>query len=110
MNQLYTYIEAINRVDGKVFIVSQVVTDNSYKDQGVAVNSYETIFSFSNGVVLKYDVEFDEVPLSSEVCAECWISYEIIDSLTETISPTKKTFVNKCQESFWLKMQKHRAM
>lgn len=106
MNQLFTYIEAINGVDEKVRIVNKVITNNSYNDQGITVTSFESLLSFSNGVILKHCIEFDELPPSSEVCAEYWISYEVIDSSTESVSPMKKTFINKCQESFWLKIQK----
>ncbi|CAM3156446.1 hypothetical protein [Moritella viscosa] len=106
MNQLFTYIEAINGVDEKVRIVNKVITNNAYNDQGVTVTNFEALLSFSNGVILKHSIESDELPPSSEVCPEYWISYEVIDSSTESVSPMKKTFLSKCQESFWLKIQK----
>lgn len=110
MNHLFTYIEAIGSSDGKVCVIDREVTDNSYEDQGVTVRSVEARYSFSNGVILKHCIEFDEAPLLSDVCSECWISYEVIDSSAEKITPVIKTFVNQCQEDFWLKMQKLRVM
>lgn len=109
MNQLFTYIEAISNSEGAVNVLSNSTTDLSYIDQGVRVNNIENMITFSDGVVIKHSVEFDEVKPSDEVCAECWITYEVIESIIGEITPMKKMFTNKCQESFWLRIQQHRS-
>ncbi|MEH6473463.1 MAG: hypothetical protein V7752_19710 [Halopseudomonas sp.] len=106
MDHLFTYIEAINTPSKALQVVNKVETDNSYNDQGMAVASLESILSFSNGVRLKHCVEFDQQPQAATACAECWISYEILGPHTATITPLRKTFVNQCQQDFWLKIQK----
>ncbi|OMH36145.1 hypothetical protein [Motiliproteus sp. MSK22-1] len=108
MNNLFTYIEAIKSNNEKLRIIDKVEKDLSYCDQGMTVNSTEVLFYFSNGVTLKYCVEFDETLQLSEVCPECWISYEVMDSSTVKITPIRKSFISQCQEVFWLKTQKCR--
>lgn len=106
MDQLVTYLEVIHGVGVRVSIVNTLVTDNSYTDQGIFVNSVETAFTFANGVIVKQVVEFDDVPPSSQICPECWIRYEVIDASSHAIQPMTKTFISQCQQRFWVKMQR----
>ena len=106
MNELSRYIAVIHHGrEAAIEIVNTSSSDHSYLDQGINVSSIETTYTFSNRVVIKRRIEYDEVIASAELCAECWISYEVIAPFHEDVQPAKKSFINPCQESFWLKMQ-----
>lgn len=45
---------------------------------------------------------------SDDLRQECWISYEVIRDSGHAISPSKKQFCNRCQETFRMKMQASR--
>jgi len=108
MNNLFSYVSALKESDPLLPITAQRTADNSYTDDGVEISSSEVITEFANGVTLKQQIEFDssEQPYK-QVCAECWISYEVLfEPENVTVRPKKKSFINSCQESFWLKINK----
>lgn len=108
MNNLCTYIAVTKGEVSVVSLESSQTFDKSYTDQDIVINCIETVFQFSNGVVIKYLNESDLFDVNAQACPECWISYEVISQSSNTdISPKKKTFINQCQEDFWLKMNKH---
>lgn len=108
MNNLCTYIAATKGEINAVSLESSQSIDKSYTDQDIVVNCVESVFQFSNGVVIKYLIESDVTEVNAQTCPECWISYEVISESTNThISPKRKTFLNQCQEAFWLKINKN---
>jgi len=107
MNNLYTYVASKNGEHTQLRLDREESLDKSYIEQDVVVNCFESKCYFSNGVVLKYCNESDLLEENSQVCPECWISYEVISQPQGmNILPKKKTFINHCQEAFWLKMNK----
>lgn len=105
MNNLCTYIAATKGGVNAVSIKSVQSFDKSYKDQDIVVSCIESVFQFSNGVVIKYLSESDLAQVNEQTCPECWISYEVISESSNTdIFPKRKTFINQCQEDFWLKV------
>lgn len=104
MDQLISYIKAIHKQVSPVSIVGSSTSDERYMDGDIEVEVSENIFHFDNGVVMRYSTEKDNAS-SEAVCEECWITYDVIESAQQQISPLRKTFTNPCQESFWLKMQ-----
>lgn len=104
MNNLFTYIKAIHGHETNALIANEHMRKNSYTDDGVEINEMETTYYYDNGVVIRYKIERDNVP-TEQLCEECWISYEVLDSGPQQITPVRKIFYNSCQESFWLKMQ-----
>jgi hypothetical protein len=67
---------------------------------------YIANYHFSDGVVMRYEFERDdEVAPGDNVCSECWISYKVIHSPEGLkIIPAYKSFINQCQEAFWIKI------
>ncbi|BAJ01938.1 hypothetical protein [Shewanella violacea] len=104
MNSLFTYIKAIKDQKAKVSIVIKHAKTSRYTDGDIEVSEKETRYHYDNGVVIQCKIERDNSP-SEGVCEECWISYEVINSGQQSIRPSRKTFINTCQETFWLKMQ-----
>ena len=106
MNNLFTYVRAIASEPQDSLITSSTNTDLSYQDDGIKVECTERCFNFANGAVIKQTVELEVIAAPSDaVCPECWINYEVVSEPQGfTISPQRKVFINKCQESFWLKM------
>lgn len=104
MNQLITYIKAIHRQPGQATITRQQSEHYSEHDEsGTLIQHQQTTYWFANGVVICHQREQDHVP-SEQLCAECWISYQVVISHMP-ITPPRKLFHNPCQEAFWLKMQ-----
>jgi hypothetical protein len=105
MNNLHTYIAATKGELNGVKLEASESFDKSYTDQGIVVNCIESVFHFNNGVVMKCCNEADMLEENEQICAECWISYEVISESDDThICPQRKTFLNHCQEAFWLKI------
>ncbi|SDH99293.1 hypothetical protein [Paraburkholderia phenazinium] len=103
MDKLVTYVSAIHGHVSPVAILKQTVQRDSWSDQGFDVQKEETRYTFDNGVVIRRVVEQDQFP-TELVCAECWISYEVIEQPSGSrVSPAKKNFDNACREAFWLK-------
>ncbi|WP_305405486.1 hypothetical protein [Photobacterium leiognathi] len=110
MNDLITYILAFNTNDS--FIIDRKIQQHTYLEDDVEIHHTEERATFSNGAVMLKTTEFDETLdiLNDSICPECWINYEIITQPQgEVISPKKKIFTSRCQESFWLKLQKTRT-
>lgn len=103
MNTLASYIKAIHNQTSVVSVVSESHKAGGYIDEGIEVNEVEKTYHFDNGVVIKHKVEQDNLS-SDQLCDECWISYDVMDFNQLTITPQRKIFYNRCQESFWLKM------
>ncbi|ELR64294.1 hypothetical protein C942_02876 [Photobacterium marinum] len=109
MQELSTYIRAVHQCNELLSVVKQQTETNSYQDGDIEVNRAETLFTFDNGVKLRYSVERDDSTDEPEVnndlvCEECWISYEVIDGAEQVIRPRRKIFYNACQEKFYLKL------
>lgn len=106
MNNLFTYVSAIKSELPNELIVEKILSEESYEDNGVLTENSELIVTFKNGVTVKQSVELDSnIKVSDMTCAECWISYQVIlEPEGVNISPKRKNFINKCQESFWLKI------
>nr|WP_294864507.1 hypothetical protein [uncultured Pseudogulbenkiania sp.] len=103
MDKLATYVGAIFGLPSPVSIIEFSTTQDMWLDQGIEVRLEQTIYRFDNGVVIRHEIEQDEFP-SELACAECLISYEIIEQVPgKEITPASKRFDNTCQESFWLK-------
>ena len=65
----------------------------------------ENRYRFSDGVVIKQSIEHDLQPANTQACEECWITYEVLDGAGQHIQPQQKHFYNRCQQTFWLRMQ-----
>ncbi|MGR5146870.1 hypothetical protein ACQKP8_10040 [Photobacterium alginatilyticum] len=110
MNNLFSYVAAIKGEAVGLELVSQESADKSYIDQDINVDCKESLFHFSNGVIIKHCSESEEFEANALVCPECWISYEVISEPVNTlVRPKRKTFTNICQESFWLKLNKQQS-
>ncbi|UXI03121.1 hypothetical protein [Photobacterium sp. TY1-4] len=115
MNNLSTYVSALQGKETKVAIVEHQSTQHQCEEDGVIINAVEHIVTFSNGVTLATRQEWDHPDtfsegVSEDVCTECWITYEITANLQHLpIRPRKKSFANRCQAAFWLKINDVRA-
>lgn len=110
MNNLITYILAFN--DDDPTIIDRQTQQKTLEENETNIHYTEERVAFSNGTVMLKTTEFDETLdiLDDSVCPECWINYEIITQPHNgKITPKKKIFTSRCQESFWLKLQKTRA-
>lgn len=105
MHSLITYINTIHQHKTAVTIIDKSTKTNSYIDDEIEVNETETTYYFDNGVKILHKREQDNAP-SEQLCEECWISYEVLESGQQQITPLRKTFCNSCQEAFWRKMQR----
>ncbi|HIF9235821.1 TPA: hypothetical protein ACX6QH_002179 [Photobacterium damselae] len=108
MIPLYNYIAAIKGHNLEQRIASTDIEKYVVNDDGVLVETLIKTVKFEDGVVVQLEEEFEQVHFQEEgVCPECWISYEVLFSPESiNISPNKKHFINRCQESFWLKINK----
>lgn len=105
MNNLFTYIAAVNGANTEVDLLNERHSDNSYQEDEVNVVSTTSTFSFSNGVTLQKREEFDDLVVDGGICQECWISYSVLKQPGSLeVKPKTKMFTNRCQESFWLKI------
>lgn len=110
MNNLITYILAFN--DDDPTIIDRQIQQQTIEENETSIHYSDERVTFSNGAVIQKTTEFDETldELDDSVCPECWINYEIITQPNNgKITPKKKIFTSRCQESFWLKLQKTRA-
>ncbi len=80
--------------------------DCSYSDDNLDVIRKQTDYDFTDGVTIRYVIEYDDVTIDDNVCPECWINYNVITDPVEAITLSKKSFYNRCQQQFWLKMMK----
>eukprot|EP00764_Aduncisulcus_paluster_P010825 gnl/Carplike_NY0171/3894_a5253_395.p1 GENE.gnl/Carplike_NY0171/3894_a5253_395~~gnl/Carplike_NY0171/3894_a5253_395.p1 ORF type:complete len:114 (+),score=5.49 gnl/Carplike_NY0171/3894_a5253_395:28-369(+) len=106
MNDLYLYVSLIKNSNSDSFVVDRTSTGDVSEADGVLTEYIEQTVTFENGVIIKQCVEFEQGEVAPDVvCAECWISYEVLSEPSGLdIWPKRKSFVNQCQEAFWLKM------
>lgn len=107
-NTLDVYISAILGLPSPVAIISHGMERKQWLDVGGAVREERAIYHFDNGVVISRWSEEDQAP-SDLACTECLILYDVLDlGRAPSITPSRKRFDNRCQESFWVK--RHRAL
>ncbi|AGH81644.1 hypothetical protein PCNPT3_08530 [Psychromonas sp. CNPT3] len=106
MNNLFTYVSAINDSDAGEFVVERKRVEESEEHDGIITYYSEQIVKFKNGVIIKQCVEKDANFSHPEVvCEECFINYDVLfEPDNYDITPKQKNFINHCQEIFWLKI------
>ena len=105
MTSLFDYIAAVKSQPSPVSI-STVERNSVNASDGPEEESW---YRFTNGALIRQQVEFDEPVDDDQVCQECWISYEVMEQpQSADITPRKKSFTNRCQETFWIKMNRQR--
>ncbi|MGL1956797.1 MAG: hypothetical protein OCD00_05710 [Colwellia sp.] len=106
MNNLFTYVSTINSPYAGKFVVERKTVKESVENDGIITNYSEQIVKFRNGVIIKQCVEKDGIFSNSEVvCEECFINYEVLfEPDNYDVKPKRKSFINHCQETFWLKI------
>ncbi|WMB72688.1 hypothetical protein RA178_20125 [Shewanella oncorhynchi] len=110
MQQLASYILAIEGYPSPVYVVSQSNKQQTYHDDNVEICESITLYHFDNGVVISKLSEQDKQAYESDmVCEDYWLSYRVVTAHI-AISPQQKSFSNLCQQSFWLKMQQGLAV
>lgn len=104
MDKLSTYVAVIHGQAGPRRIVHQAEERTAWLDQGVEVTRAVTDYRFDNGVEIRRTVEQDDFPCE-QVCAECWITYEVTGQAAgqPAVSPARQVFANACREAFWLR-------
>jgi hypothetical protein len=104
MQSLFEYAAAIHHQPSRMQIVRHRSEQSSWKDQDVTVRHHATTYEFADGVLIRRSVELDECP-SEAVCAECWITYEVLadGAAAAPVSPRRQAFDNPCRETFWLR-------
>jgi hypothetical protein len=107
MHRLYTYLCAIHALPSPVKTIKTTETLERFPEGENMIEEREILYTFNNGVQVLYKMESDTFQ-SDDICRECWISYDVVHDGGYAISPQKKQFYNRCQESFWLKMQADR--
>lgn len=108
MQQLASYILAIQGYPSQVSIISQSRKNHIYQDNGVNIHDCEIVYTFNNGVMICQQTEQDELamtPAYDSICDDFWINYSVIKANEVDITPRQKSFSNLCQQRFWLKMQ-----
>lgn len=100
---LASYVKAIHAFPDGQGVILESEERTSWSDQGFEVVRDARIFRFENGARIARIIEQDDFP-SELICAECWISYEVLTAPDSGIAvdPPKKTFDNHCRESYWL--------
>ncbi|MDC0610389.1 hypothetical protein OAP63_06615 [Vibrio sp.] len=105
MENLSCYVLSLQHPVSDLKLINLETENTRYFDDGVWIESSSELATFSNGVVLRKQQEIDHEDNPEVVCDECWICYEVISAPDQlNITPKKKVFTNRCQESFWLKM------
>ncbi|SHE69086.1 hypothetical protein [Vibrio gazogenes] len=106
MNNLFTYVLAMKENIAGLSVLEETRHDNRVEDDGHIIENSELVVRFENGVILRKQTEVDQTePVNDEICAECWITYEVLSQPEHvTITPNRKSFTNQCQENFWLKI------
>jgi hypothetical protein len=99
---LVSYIRAIHGKDSSVQIARQVLERRIWTEVDFEVRQDVTTYHFSNGVIVRHTVEEDSIS-SEAVCAECWITYEVLpgSSVRLNVQPLRRMFDSRCRESFW---------
>ncbi|WNJ97212.1 hypothetical protein RND59_18580 [Vibrio ruber] len=108
MNHLFTYVSAVKNAPHELSIIEKVEHTSRCEADGIVTESCELVIKFDNGVTLRKCTEQDfSDDVTAAVCAECWISYEVIEQPDNlAVMPKRKSFTNPCQEAFWLEINK----
>lgn len=108
MNNLFTYILAMEENLVGLSVIETTLYDYSVEEVDTFIESSELVVKFENGVTLRKQTEVEQIEQVNDIiCSECWITYQVLcqpDNLT--ITPNRKFFTNQCQEAFWLKINK----
>ena len=107
---LVEYVAAIEGLTSAKMIVGSSVPVIEQVDESLSAT--EQYFRFSDGTVIAKQSEMDseERAECDQVCEEVWLKYQVATQpQAETIVPTQKSFTNRCQQSFWIKMQRQQA-
>ena len=76
MNNLFAYVSAMKDEAPSGLIAEKALSEKSFEEDGILTES-----------------------------SEFWISYEVVaEPKGLNVRPKRKGFINKCQESFWLKI------
>lgn len=104
LGRLVDYVAPVLGHAGPRRIVHQTVERSAWQDQGCEVRKDVFTFQFDNGAILRRTVEQDDFPDEQQVCAECWITYEVVRAGEgeDGMDAVRKTFDNACREAFWL--------
>ena len=105
MERLFSYISAIEGAPSPVSLVDRVHHLRDHSDELAEVRVTQSLYRFSNGVELLHRREQEQQQSDDQLCAECWISYQVLNNNGFAITPSQKSFSNVCQQRFWLKMQ-----
>ncbi|WP_025129961.1 hypothetical protein [Pseudomonas sp. PH1b] len=102
-DHLANYVSAILGLSSLHSAHLQSANQESWSDQGFIVTAEEKIYAFDDGALIKRLAEQDSFP-SDALCAECWISYEVLRQPRHaTVNPTHISFTNECREAYWLR-------
>ncbi|NIF19651.1 hypothetical protein [Pantoea sp. Cy-639] len=81
----------------------EAANEQTWFDQGCRVTAEEKIYAFDDGALVKRLAEQDDFP-DDAVCAECWISYEVLrQPHGKVVTPCRVSFNNACREAYWLR-------
>lgn len=101
MDHLVNYVSAILGETSPRTVQLESSNQETWLDQGFTVIAEQKIYAFDDGALVKRLMEQDNFP-SEAVCAECWISYEVLRQPGDrTISPSHISFNNACREAYW---------
>lgn len=101
MDNLADYVNAIK--NGKNVICIEELWN---RDDLAEVEISHMTWRHDSGVVISCICENELVQPLSDICPECCIKWGIVDAAGRDIRPREKTFRSKCQESYWLKMNR----
>ncbi|MDH0648917.1 hypothetical protein N5D48_15700 [Pseudomonas sp. GD03858] len=103
LDHLANYVSAILGLCSKRSAHLERSNQETWIDQDVTVIAEENTYAFDDGTLIRRLAEQDNFP-SDGVCAESWISYEVIRQPRDTmVSPTHISFTNPCREAYWLR-------
>lgn len=102
---LHRYVAALHGRSALPFVITQRHAQRT-EEAGVETFSERVDYRFEDGVVLRYELELDDLGTAQEgVCGECWIRYAVVDTPQGvSVTPASKVFSNLCQAGFWLRM------
>ncbi|NBF11889.1 hypothetical protein [Pseudomonas sp. Fl4BN1] len=103
LDHLANYVSAILGLSSSRIGSLEKSNQETWLDQGFTVTAEEKTYAFDDGALIKRLAEQDNFP-SDAVCAECWISYEVVrQPLDKMVSPSHISFNNACREAYWLR-------
>ena len=107
---LVEYVAAIEGLASAKQIINRTTPEIEQLDE--SLSSEEQSFYFADGAVIsrQSEVDSDDNEFNDQMCKEVWIRYQVkIHPSINTIHPAQKSFTNRCQQSFWIKMQRQQA-